>query len=89
MFEMKPEYYIGIDMIDQEHKQLFDYANEAYELLQEEFTPDKYDKKRTVCIIFVAACAAFDFFVCNDPWCGSVCKKYVGVECDFHFAVCF
>ena len=23
MFEMKPEYYIGIDMIDQEHKQLF------------------------------------------------------------------
>ena len=44
MFEMKPEYYIGIDMIDQEHKQLFDYANEAYELLQEEFTPDKYDK---------------------------------------------
>ena len=44
MFEMKPEYYIGIDMIDQEHKQLFDYASEAYELLQEEFTPDKYDK---------------------------------------------
>ena len=44
MFEMKPEYYIGIDMIDTEHKQLFDYANEAYELLQEEFTPDKYDK---------------------------------------------
>ena len=41
---MKPEYYIGIDMIDQEHKQLFDYASEAYELLQEEFTPDKYDK---------------------------------------------
>ena len=39
MFEMKPEYYIGIDMIDQEHKQLFDYASEAYELLQEEFTP--------------------------------------------------
>lgn len=37
----------------------------------------------------MAACAAFDFFVCNDPWCGSVCKKYVGVECDFHFAVCF
>ena len=31
-------------MIDQEHKQLFDYASEAYELLQEEFTPDKYDK---------------------------------------------
>lgn len=40
---MKPEYYIGIDMIDQEHAQLFAYANEAYELLNDEFTPDKYD----------------------------------------------
>lgn len=44
MFEMKPEYYIGIDMIDEEHKQLFAYADEAYALLQEEFTPDKYDR---------------------------------------------
>ena len=34
MYEMKPEYYIGIDMIDEEHKQLFKYADEAYELLQ-------------------------------------------------------
>lgn len=42
MFEMKPEYYIGIDMIDQEHKQLFDYAS-IIRTLQEEFTPDKYD----------------------------------------------
>jgi len=23
MFEMKPEYYIGIKMIDEQHKQLF------------------------------------------------------------------
>lgn len=43
MYEMKPEYYIGIDLIDEEHQQLFSYANEAYELLHEEFTPDKYD----------------------------------------------
>ena len=28
MYEMKPEYYIGIDMIEEEHKQLFklDYS---------------------------------------------------------------
>lgn len=43
MYEMKPEYYTGIEMIDEEHKQLFAYANEAYELLQADFTPDKYD----------------------------------------------
>ena len=41
---MKPEYYIGIDMIDEEHKQLFQYADEAYELLHDEYTPDKYDR---------------------------------------------
>ena len=44
MYEMKPEYYIGIDMIDEEHKQLFLYADEAYELLHDEYTPDKYDR---------------------------------------------
>ena len=44
MYEMKPEYYIGIDMIDEEHKQLFKYADEAYELLHDEFTPDKYNR---------------------------------------------
>lgn len=44
MYEMKQEYYIGIEMIDEEHKQLFKYANEAYELLHDEFTPDKYDR---------------------------------------------
>lgn len=43
MYEMKPEYFTGIELIDDEHKQLFAYANEAFELLQEEFTPDKYD----------------------------------------------
>ena len=44
MFEMKPEYYIGIKMIDEQHNQLFTYADEAYELLNDEFTSDKYDK---------------------------------------------
>lgn len=40
---MKPEYYTGIDLIDSEHKRLFEIANEAYDLLHEEFIPDKYD----------------------------------------------
>lgn len=43
MYEMKPEYYTGIDFIDQEHAKLFEIANEAYELLINEFIPDKYD----------------------------------------------
>lgn len=43
MYEMKPEFFIGIELIDQEHSKLFELANEAYELMQDEFTPDKYD----------------------------------------------
>lgn len=46
MYEMKKEYYTGIPMIDEEHAQLFDYANQIYELLQDEFVADKYDNIR-------------------------------------------
>ena len=44
MSETTSEYYIGIEMIDEQHKQLFAYADETYELLNDEFTPDKYDR---------------------------------------------
>lgn len=43
MYEMKPEYYTGIDFIDEEHAKLFSIANKAYELLTNDFIPDKYD----------------------------------------------
>ena len=41
MYEMKPEYYTGIAQIDEEHKKLFEIADEAYELYKNEFIPDK------------------------------------------------
>lgn len=43
MYEMKPEYLTGIDFIDEEHTKLFSIANNAYELLTDQFIPDKYD----------------------------------------------
>ncbi|NLP34867.1 MAG: hemerythrin family protein [Clostridiales bacterium] len=43
MYRMKPEYFTGIDFIDQEHARLFEIANEAFELLKNDFIPDKYD----------------------------------------------
>lgn len=46
MYEMKKEYFTGIPMIDEEHAQLFAYANQIYELLQDEFVADKYDNIR-------------------------------------------
>ena len=43
MYEMKKEYFTGIELIDEEHKQLFSYADQIYQLLHAEFVPDKYD----------------------------------------------
>ena len=43
MYEMKPKFFTGIELIDNEHRQLFDYANQIYDLLHAEFVPDKYD----------------------------------------------
>jgi len=44
MYEMKEEYKIGVDIIDEQHKRLFELADKAYMLLKNEFTSDKYDK---------------------------------------------
>lgn len=43
MYEMKDDYLVGIREIDDEHRRLFELAEEAYQLLQNEFIPDKYD----------------------------------------------
>ena len=43
MYEMKKEYYTGIELVDNEHLQLFDYANQIYELLHDDYVADKYD----------------------------------------------
>lgn len=43
MFEMKKNYYLGIDLIDGEHEGLFQIANEAYTVYHDEFIADKFD----------------------------------------------
>lgn len=43
MFEMKEEYLIGVKEIDEEHERLFQIAQEAYEVLKDEFVADKFD----------------------------------------------
>lgn len=44
MLYWKEEYSIGIDLIDAQHKHLFDIGNEAYKLLKSDLCLDKYDK---------------------------------------------
>ncbi|MDE7333770.1 MAG: hemerythrin family protein [Lachnospiraceae bacterium] len=44
MYEMKDEYLTGIDFIDKEHRRLFEIAEETYQLKNDEFIPDKYDR---------------------------------------------
>jgi hemerythrin len=43
MFEMRDEYLTGIKLIDDEHRELFRIANEAYEVLSNDFIADKFD----------------------------------------------
>lgn len=43
MFEMKDEYLVGIEMIDEEHRKLFEIAEKTYQLLHNEYLADKYD----------------------------------------------
>ncbi|HHV74678.1 MULTISPECIES: bacteriohemerythrin [unclassified Thermoanaerobacterium] len=43
MITWKEDFRLGIDEIDKQHKRLFDIANEAYDLLKNEFAIDKYD----------------------------------------------
>lgn len=43
MYKMKLEYMTGIALIDEEHKKLFELADQLYEILNNEFIPDKYD----------------------------------------------
>lgn len=44
MFKWKDEFRLGIEDLDEQHKKIFDIANEAYELLKNEFYYDKYDR---------------------------------------------
>lgn len=43
MYEMKKEYLTGIEEIDNQHRRLFEIAEELYQLSREEFIVDKYD----------------------------------------------
>ena len=43
MYEMKPEYYTGIEAIDKEHTRLFELAQETHDLLNNEILLDKTD----------------------------------------------
>lgn len=48
MYEMKDEYLTGIELIDTEHRTLFEIAEEVYQLKENQFVPDKYDNIRQI-----------------------------------------
>ena len=43
-YEFTDDYLTGIELIDKEHENLFEIANETYDLLKNEFVTDKYDR---------------------------------------------
>lgn len=44
MYQITEEYFTGNALIDEEHTHLFELAEAAYQLLQEEYLHDKYDQ---------------------------------------------
>ncbi|MFP3155636.1 hemerythrin family protein [Lachnospiraceae bacterium ZAX-1] len=48
MYEMKEEYYTGIQLIDDEHTRLFEIIESLYQLSLDEFLHDKYDSVNQV-----------------------------------------
>lgn len=44
MFEMKDEYRLGLVNIDEQHTKLFELGDQAYKLLKDRYSIDKYDK---------------------------------------------
>ena len=48
MYEIKEEFLTGIEMIDREHKRLFEIAENLYQLKCREYVTDKYDHIREI-----------------------------------------
>lgn len=44
MYEMKDEFLTGIEVIDNQHRTLFEIADKIYMLLKDDFAIDKYDR---------------------------------------------
>lgn len=44
MIKWNDNYLLGVEVLDQQHKELFRIASDAYDLLNHEFYTDKYDK---------------------------------------------
>ncbi|MDD3115058.1 MAG: hemerythrin family protein [Anaerovibrio sp.] len=43
-YEFTDDYLTGIESIDEQHARLFEIANQAYDLLTDQFVTDKYDE---------------------------------------------
>ena len=43
-YELTKDYLTGIDMIDEEHRKLFDLANECYDLVMDDAAVDRFDR---------------------------------------------
>jgi len=60
MIKWKPEYEVGVDIVDSQHKMLFEIADQAFELMKNEFITDKYDPMVEI-LKELKAYAAFHF----------------------------
>lgn len=44
MLVWKDDYAVGVEIVDEQHKHMFEIGNRVYRLLKDDFCVDKYDK---------------------------------------------
>jgi hemerythrin len=75
MLKWKEEYCVGVELIDEQHKRLFEIGNSAYELMNNNIILDKYD--RIVQILEDLRQYAAYHFKCEEEYMLSISyKKY-------------
>ena len=76
MLVWKDEYSIGVDLIDKQHKYLFDIGNNAYKLMSSDFSANKYDDI-VIIIQDLRQYTKFHFMAEEEYMIKTNCKEYV------------
>lgn len=73
MITWKDDYLIGVELIDTQHKELFRIAGRAYDVYQDAFSVDKYDK--IIAILEELRDYAIYHFRCEEEYMASINYK--------------
>ena len=82
MYEMKPEYFTGVDFIDKEHKRLFELAQETHDLLHD--TTMHYKTNHIVALVSELIDYTRTHFTHEEAYQKSINYPYIGEHASQH-----